>query len=228
MPLRHRSHPPAPPTSRDEWRPQRFGHGGGRTRDAIIEPSWSGVRVLARFDGLATRLIDDEGVDCSAEFTEVAEAIAAAALAGELILDGFLTVEPTQPSEGTTVLAAATPTTGQMMTQFLVGSRVARMAEPERHLDPDRPVAFVAVDLLSIDGSSLLDIPLLERKRLLDGALQPADLVRITPFIRPPIGSFVATWRSAGFRALAYKAANSRYTPDSRNDEWTIMPMPPR
>ena len=175
MPLRRRSHPPAPPTSPGEWRPQRFGHGGAKTRDAIIEPSWGGVRVLARFDGTSTTLVDDEGVDCSAEFADVAEAISTAALAGELILDGFLTVEPTQPTEGTTTGDAATPTTGQMMTQFLVGSRVARMAAPERHLDPDRPVAFVAVDLLLIDGSSLLDIPLLERKRLLDGALAPTQ-----------------------------------------------------
>ena len=228
MPLRRRSHPPAPPTSPEEWRPQRFGHGGAKTRDAIIEPSWGGVRVLARFDGTSTTLVDDEGVDCSAEFADVAEAISTAALAGELILDGFLTVEPTQPTEGTTTGDAATPTTGQMMTQFLVGSRVARMVAPERHLDPDRPVAFVAVDLLLIDGSSLLDIPLLERKRLLDGALAPSERVRITPFVRPPIGSFVATWRGTGFGALVYKAANSRYLPDSRNDDWTIIPMPPK
>ena len=40
-----------------------------------------------------------------------------------------------------------------------------------------------------IDGSRLLDLPLLERKRLLDGALEPSELVRITPFVRPPIGT---------------------------------------
>jgi bifunctional non-homologous end joining protein LigD len=228
MPLFRRSPPPAPQLKPDEWRPQRFGHGGGRTRDAIIEPSWGGVRVLARFDGTSTKLTDDEGIDCSAEFVEVATAIAAAALAGELILDGFLTVEPTQETAGTTATQPAAPSTGQMMTQFLVGSHVARRVAPERHLDPDRPVAFVAVDLLSIDGSPLLDIPLLERKRLLDGALGPGELVRITPFVRPPIGSFIETWRSAGFGALAYKAPNSRYLPDARNDDWSIMPMPPK
>lgn len=229
MPLFRRDPPPAPPLDPDQWRPQRFGKGGGRTRDSIIEPSWGGVRVLARYDGSATKLTDEDGVDCTAEFAGIAGAISAAALAGELILDGFLTVEPTQLGDASPIPQNETPTTGQMMTQFLVGSHVAsRMATPERQIDPDRPIAFVAVDLLSIDGSHLLDVPLLERKRLLDGALTPGELVRITPFVRPPIGSFIATWRGAGFGALAYKAPNSRYLPDSRNDGWSILPMPPK
>jgi ATP-dependent DNA ligase len=229
MPLFKRTPRPAPPLDPEQWRPQRFGKGGGRTRDSIIEPSWGGVRVLARYDGSATQLIDEDGVDCTAEFAQIAGAITAAALAGELVLDGFLTVEPTQLGDASPIPQNETPTAGQMMTQFLVGSHVAaRMNTPERQIDPDRPIAFVAVDLLSIDGTHLLDIPLLERKRLLDGALTPGELVRITPFVRPPIGSFVATWRGAGFGALAYKAPNSRYIPDSRNDDWSIMPMPPK
>jgi ATP-dependent DNA ligase len=195
-------------------------------RDALIEPSWSGVRVLARFDGTLTRLTDQEGVDCTTEFAPVAQAITAAALAGEFILDGFLTVEPTQIATGDPVGAVGAPTSGQMMAQMIGGSRVAEMVEPKRRPDPDRPIAFVAVDLLQIDGSRLLDIPLLERKRLLDGSIKPGELVRITPFVRPPIGSYVATWRGAGFDGLAYKGPNSRYMPGARNDDWSIMAMP--
>jgi len=229
MPLIRRTPPPAPLLDPDQWRPQRYGKGHGRTRDSIIEPSWGGVRVLARYDGSETKLVDEDGVDCTTEFAGIAGAIAAAALAGELILDGFLTVEPTQVGDASPIPQERTPTTGQMMTQYLVGSHIAsRMATPERQIDPDRPIAFVAVDLLLIDGSRLLDIPLLERKRLLDGALTPGELVRITPFVRPPIGSFVATWRGAGFGALAYKSPNSRYVPNARNDDWSILPMPPK
>jgi len=228
MPPPNRRLPTAPPLDPDEWRPQRFGHGRRPTRDAIIEPSWGGVRVLARFDGNSTRLIDDDGVDCTDEFSVVADAITRAARAGELILDGFLTVEPTQLATASPGRRNEAPTAGQMMTQLFVGNRLARMAPPKPHLDPDRPIAFVAVDLLSIDESRLLDVPLLERKRLLDSALEQGELVRITPFIRPPLGSFIATWRSAGFGGLAFKAANSRYLPDSRNDDWLLMPMPPR
>ncbi|HEY1168885.1 MAG TPA: hypothetical protein VGE81_07940, partial [Candidatus Limnocylindrales bacterium] len=215
-----------PPANPDDWRPQRFGRKGRVMRDAIIEPGWSGVRVLARFDGGDTRLMDEEGVDCTAEFADVANAITAAALAEEFILDGFLTVEPTQIVAGAPPREIQAPTSGQMLTQWIVGSRIARTATPERHLDPNQPIAFVAVDLLRIEGSPLLDVPLLERKRLLDGSLQPSGLVRITPYVRPPIGSFVATWRGAGFNALVYKAANSRYKPDARNDDWSVLSIP--
>ena len=227
MPHLRRKAAPEPPPNPEDWRPQRFGHGSGRSmRDPLIEPSWSGVRVLARFDGSHTRLTDEDGVDCTSEFAPVAQAIAAAALTGQFILDGYLTVEATQVATGDPVGPVGTPTSGQMMAQMVGGSYVAQLVEPESRPDPDRPVAFVAVDLLQIDDSKLLDIPLLERKRLLDGCIKPGDLVRITPFVRPPIGSYVATWRGAGFDGLAYKGANSRYLPDARNDDWSITPMP--
>ncbi|MGA3029766.1 MAG: hypothetical protein ABSE58_03370 [Candidatus Limnocylindrales bacterium] len=228
MPRFHRNSPPEPPPpDPDDWRPQRFGGSGGRyARDVIIEPSWGGVRVLARFRDGATRFTDEDGVDCTTEFTGVADALNAAALAEDFILDGFLTVEPTQATAGIPLAEIAPPTKGQMMTAWVVGGRVAKPTTTERLLDPTMPVAFVAVDLLEIDGSRLLDIPLLERKRLLDGALRPSELVRITPFVRPPIGTFLATWRGLGFHALVYKAANSRYTPNARNDDWSVVSMP--
>jgi ATP-dependent DNA ligase len=229
MPFMRRPGRPAPlspPPRPEDWRPQRFGRSGHAVPDPLIEPLWGGVRVIARFALGLTRFADEEGVDCTEEFATVAEALSAAARADELILDGFLTVEPTQTTAGVPLLSIETPTGGQLTTQMLVGNRMSRPPEARRSLDPDRPVAFVAVDLLSIDGSILLDVPLLERKRLLDRALETAELVRITPFVRLPIGSFVATWRGLGFAALAYKAANSRYIPNGRNDDWSIAPMP--
>jgi ATP-dependent DNA ligase len=226
MPPFRRKSTPEPSADPDDWRPQRFGRSFRSIRDAVIEPSWGGVRVLARLDSGHTRFKDEAGVDCTAEFAEVADAVAAAALAGELILDGFLTVEPTQVVAGRPLAEIEAPTAGRLMVEMIAGNRLMRRAAPERPLDADRPVAFVAVDLLQIDGTRLLDVPLLERKRLLDSALTESDLVRITPFVRPPVGSFLSTWRGLGFTALAYKAANSRYKPDARNDGWSIKPMP--
>jgi ATP-dependent DNA ligase len=98
--------------------------------------------------------------------------------------------------------------------------------EPE-HLE-DAPIAFVAVDLVALDGEPLIEIPLLERKRLLESALAEGDLVRRTPFVREPAGTFIITWRSFGFGGLAYKAANSRYLPGGANDDWCMTPMPRR
>ena len=221
---------PPPPLDPDQWRPQQFGRGGRIPKEAIIEPSWNGIRVLALFQGGRMRLVDTEGVDCTAEFQETSDAMTAAAVASALVLDGFLTSEPTQDLTGITTPEFAGPNAGQLMAQLFVGERLARpaqSAERTQNLASGGPVAFVAVDLLTIDDTILFDVPLLERKRLLDGALEQSELVRVTPFIRPPIGSLLNTWRGNGFDALAYKGANSRYMPNLRNDDWSIVRMPP-
>ena len=92
----------------------------------------------------------------------------------------------------------------------------------------DGPLAFVAVDLLEVDRTPLLDIPLLERKRILDGIVGENLLIRKSMFIREPVNSYLLTWRTAGFRELAYKDPNSRYRPGADNDGWAMAPMPRR
>ena len=73
---------------------------------------------------------------------------------------------------------------GKVVTQTLVGPR---RKSDERRLDEGRAermpheddeVAFVVVDLLWLDGTSLLDVPLLERRRLLESVVVESDLVR--------------------------------------------------
>jgi hypothetical protein len=230
MPLLRRKADPPPPIDPADWRPQAFGRKGHRSVvDPIIEPGWSGVRVIVRVgsgtDGSPTAtLTDEDGLDATAEFAGLARAIASAALAYEFVLDGYLTVEPTQATVGVDLPMAEAPTPGQMMTQLIVGTR-RRPREPDRRLDTDRPIAFVAVDLLSIEGSSVIDVPLLERKRLLDGALRVGELVRITPYVRPPIGSLAVTWHALGFREMAYKPANGRYRPTGLPSDWAAVPI---
>ncbi len=226
MPLVRRSPPPQPPTNPDAWRPQQFGHGLRPSAETLVEPGWDGVRVIARFENGRSRFSDEEGTDCSAQFADVAEALTAAAQADDLILDGYLTVQPTQITAGVPMSTIEAPTPGQMMASMVVGGRVLRPSVSERPLDPDRPIAFVAVDLLRIDGSALLDVPLLERKRLLDGALELSERIRVTPYVREPFGSYLVSWRGLGFRRLFFKDANGRYLPGARNDGWSARPMP--
>jgi bifunctional non-homologous end joining protein LigD len=214
------------PAQATDWRPQQFGRHFRRIRDPLVEPGWGGVHVLAHLRGGKVTFIDEEGVDCTGEFGEVAESLAASALSDDLVADGFLTVEPTQPTEGVAVARTEAPGAAEIMGQMFVGSRAAPKASRRRRLDPTVPVALVLVDLLRIDGSDLFDVPLLERKRLLDGAIETGALIRLTPFVREPIGTFVTTWRGMGFLELVYKDPNSRYLPGTRNEDWATAPMP--
>ncbi len=231
MPSLRRSHDQPEPVERSQWRPQPYGHGGGRSvKDPLIEPGWGGLRVLVRLSTLPSgepevALSDEDGIDCTDEFADQARAIAAAAGVTEAVIDGFLTIEPTQESKGVSLPMPQSPTGRQLVAGLFLGDRSARGAEARPDLDQSKPIAFVAVDLLSIDGTSLIDLPLLERKRLLDSAVAPADLVRITPFIRPPLGSQALSWHAVGFREVIYKPANSRYRVDGRPGDWAVVPI---
>ncbi len=115
------------------------------------------------------------------------------------------------------------PTHRQVLGTLFLGSSGTKVAkaidrtENAPDIDPDLPLTFMAVDLLAIDDQPLLDVPLLERKRILETAFEEADLVRRSAFIRPPIGTFLVSWRAFGFVEIAYKSANSRYTPGQPN-----------
>lgn len=213
--------------------------------DPVIEPAWSGVRVLAHLDAAASRavILDEDGEDLAPDHAPVAQALLAALAAETAVIDGYLTDQATRSSVGRPIVDTEVPSFGQQASQMFLGSQGRDliggrlMAEDLGRLrtledvggkPEESPIAFVAVDLLALDGEPLVRIPLLERKRLMESVLGEGDLVRRTPYVRPPASPFILTWRSLGFGGLAYKAANSRYLPGARNDEWCLARMPRR
>jgi hypothetical protein len=72
-----------------------------------------------------------------------------------------------------------------------------------------------------------MDVPLLERKRLLDTVLRPSRLVRVTPFVRPASApQTLITWATLGFSDLSWRAANSRYLAGRENPGWAVAAAP--
>jgi bifunctional non-homologous end joining protein LigD len=85
--------------------------------------------------------------------------------------------------------------------------------------------AFVAIDILELDGESLLDVPLLERRRLLESVITESDEVRLSPVVKHPIGGWLLTWQSLGFTHVVAKHQNARYTPGEQNEDWLKIPI---
>lgn len=85
--------------------------------------------------------------------------------------------------------------------------------------------AFVAVDLLELDGQPLLDIPLLERRRLLESVIRERESVRLSPVVKHPIDGWLATWRASGFTDFVAKRQNARYAPGEQNEDWLKVPI---
>ena len=120
------------------------------------------------------------------------------------MLDGYLTRQPNVDPALAAKMGPAIPTHGQMLGQMFLGRSGARApgldgrARSGQPIDPGLPLAFVAIDLLAIDDQPLLDIPLLERKRILETAFVGG---------RPPAPGRV---RPAADRDLARELAGLR------------------
>ena len=207
------------------WPPIRLMHpsaqlrGGTPIVDAIVEPLWSGTRILAHFaadpEGGAGNLAltDQLGELVEIEQTDVAIALRDSIAADDAIIDGILT---DQALRGGTGISPVLETS-----QRVLWSTGVDAVRRDPYLNPQ--LAFVGTDLLHLDGQSLLDVPLLERKRLLESVLIIGEQVRISAFVRPPIDPWLFSWKAAGFKGVMLKSANSRYEPGERSHHWRAV-----
>ena len=224
--------PPPVPQDPREWAPMKAYRGRRRFEitDPVVEPLWSGTRVLAhvtvdRAAEAAARveLIEETGLELAAELPMLTAAIGQGVLALDAIVDGVITRQLTLDGVG----AAAIPEIHSRPTEMFLRSSLDFDVRP-RGLIEDKaagdPVdGFVAVDLLRLDGALLLNVPLLERKRLLESVISPGPLLRLSEHVRPPHDPWIATWKSMGLRGGMLKAANSRYHPNTDTVEWQVV-----
>jgi ATP-dependent DNA ligase len=208
-----------------EWRPQQ----PLPTRtpvtitDPIVEPMWTGVRALLHFDSgrddeSRVILVDIEGAEIDPTDEEVVPALRGAINAQDAIVDGVLTWEASRTDAGTALITESSATVTSMFLGRDQGVDVVRKDDSE-----GESLAFVATDLLRIDGQPLLDVPLLERKRLLESVVVQSERVRVSVYARPPIDVWLGTWKAAGFAGVYLKAANSRYVPGGYSEEWRAI-----
>jgi hypothetical protein len=221
------------------WRPQAFGNRRARSiDDPLVEPLWTGLRILGHVDGGRALLRDLDG-DPVDDFPAINTALAAAIRAERVVVDAHLSHQPIQAIADIAARArteapnAAAAAVGQMWFGGLFGRRGPKAAVDPASVGREMPaadedIAIVVVDLLSFDDQPLLDVPLLERKRILEAVLIESELVRRGIYIRPPIDAWIGSWRTSGFSRMAFKAANSRYLPGRPNPEWAIVDLPIR
>ena len=187
--------------------------------------------------GSPTTVLADESGGPIAGHAAIEAALVAAARADTLIVDGYLTKQVGHDGSGVYTGVEERISTGKLIAQGMLGSRRNRAAETaeqaerafeDRSFGPTDVVALVATDLIWIDDEPLFDVPLLERKRLLEAALDESDVIRRGMYVRPPIDTWVGSWRALGFSAITFKAANGRYRPGAIADDWTIASIPRR
>ena len=170
----------------------------------LFEPSWGGLRALA-FIGPAeiagsgdVRLFDGEGRDVAPTLSELA-GLAVRVDARSAVLDGELVV-----------VDAAGRADPDELARRLAGGR-------------GRPVAFLAFDLLHIDGRSLLSAPLDRRREKLRRVLRPGDEVVAVPAIAGEGRALHEAAAAQGIAGVMARQRSSPYLPGVRSRLWRFI-----
>ena len=82
------------------------------------------------------------------------------------------------------------------------------------------PLVFQAFDLLHLDGRSLLDVPLEQRKKLLELVIKPTARVQVAPAIDTEGVAFFEAARAQRLEGIVAKHKRSRYEPGRRSSAW--------
>jgi bifunctional non-homologous end joining protein LigD len=82
------------------------------------------------------------------------------------------------------------------------------------------PLVYQVFDLLYLDGRSLLEVPLEQRKRLLRSVLREGALVRFASDVARDGEAFYEAARERGLEGMVAKLRTSRYEPGRRSKSW--------
>jgi ATP-dependent DNA ligase len=170
----------------------------------LFEPSWGGRRALAFVGpseapgGGDVRLVDPDGRDV-APFLPELTGLAVRIDARAAILDGELVV-----------VDASGRADDAELVRRLAGQR-------------GRPVAFLAFDLLHLDGRSLLSMPLDRRRQALRRVLRPGDEVVAVPAIATEGRALHDAVAAQGIAGVMARQRTSPYLPGVRSKLWRFI-----
>jgi bifunctional non-homologous end joining protein LigD len=174
----------------------------------LFEPWWGGERALVSIGPADTagagevRIRDAAGHDITAALPELA-GLAVRVAARSAILDGELVV-----------VDAAGRADAAELTRRLAGGT-------------GRTAAFLAFDLLHLDGRSLLSQPLVRRREALRRVLRPGDEVVAVPAIETEGIALFEAAVAQGIAGILARQRSSPYLPGVRSRLWRFVAATP-
>lgn len=182
----------------------------------LFEIKWDGYRVQAVVRDGAARLWTRKRVDAATYFPDLAGAPDWID-ASEAIVDGEVVALDAEGRPDFSLLQDRTGLRG------LTGS-ARRQARDAPRLDDDErraiPLAYMAFDLLYLDGRSLLEVPLGDRKLLLRRVLRAHSIVRYAAHVAGDGVAFTRAAAERGLEGVVAKRRASVYQPGRRSRDW--------
>jgi bifunctional non-homologous end joining protein LigD len=162
-------------------------------RGWLYEVKWDGYRAIARVAGGGATLTSRRSNDLTGRFAGVARGIETAVRTPDCVLDGEV---------------CALDERGR--------SSFSAMQQGK----PDTPIVYYVFDVLEVDGESLIDLPLVERRERLESALdRRSNVVRISESFEDGRALLEAAKRE-GLEGVIAKREDSRYLPGKRTRDW--------
>jgi bifunctional non-homologous end joining protein LigD len=167
-----------------------------RGPDWLFEPKWDGYRAIVTVDGGEARLTSRNGRDLTERFREVARNVSKAVRTPSAVLDGEVCA---LDEDGTARFEALQRGSG--------------------------PLVLLAFDLLELDGEPVRDLPLRERRELLEEVLDPTVRgVRLSPAFEDGDALLEAA-RAQGLEGVVAKRADLPYRSGRRTSEWQKLKL---
>lgn len=169
----------------------------------LFEFKWDGVRTLAVCTDAETRLVSRSGRDISATYPELAR-LHERLVCLDAIVDGeVVAFDEDRPS----------------FEKLQARINLANPRDIERAAQRV-PVCFVAFDLIYLDGRSLLDTPLEQRRELLEQLVVTGGNVLVSPAVPGDGEALFDVCRQRRFEGVVAKRLGSPYRPGKRTREW--------
>jgi bifunctional non-homologous end joining protein LigD len=157
----------------------------------LFEVKWDGYRAIARVSGGDASLVSRRGNDLTERFAPVARALERAVRTSDCVLDGEVCALDDQGRSSFSVMQQGSG-----------------------------PLVYYVFDVLEVEGTPLLDLPLAERHERLASLLPSRkDTIRLSEAFDDGEALYEAATKQ-GLEGVVAKKADSRYLPGRRTRDW--------
>jgi bifunctional non-homologous end joining protein LigD len=168
------------------------------------EFKWDGVRAVVYVDGGRPRALSRNDRDITATYPELRD-LAESLGATQAVLDGEIVAMD----------SSGRPSFGALQNRMHVTG-----AAQIRRLTVQTPVTYLVFDVLHLDGRSLLDVPYVQRRELLESLALSGPSWQTPPSFTGDGAAVLAASREQGLEGVVAKRLDSTYFPGRRSDCW--------
>jgi DNA ligase D-like protein (predicted ligase)/DNA ligase D-like protein (predicted 3'-phosphoesterase) len=169
-------------------------------KEWIFEIKWDGFRAIAYLNRNLS-LKSRNGKELKYSFPELNELIE---LTSNVVLDGEIIVMKEGKSDFQSLL-----------------ERNKALSETEIELQSKRsPAVYVVFDILEKDGKTLINLPLLERKKILSDSIREGQHILLSDFVETNGEAYYTAALEKGLEGILAKKKDSPYEPGLRSGNW--------